>query len=233
MARALAREGACGPAVLGRARDLVLPALRRALGRLHPDLAAVARYHCGLTDQRGRPTFSASGKMLRPALVFLAADTVAPGAGSEEVLAGAVAVQLVHEFSLLHDDIMDGDRIRRGRPTAWTVFGVDRALLCGDGLLTLAVAMLTGRPECARVLTEALMALCAGQADDLAYVSRPTVTAVDWERMAAGKTGALIVASCRLGALLAGADSRAAAAWGEVGGHLGLAFQAVDDWLGI
>lgn len=222
------------PASLAESRDLTLPMLRQAVSTLHPDLARVAGYHCGLTDRHGRPvTTSEGGKMLRPALVFLAARTTGAAAPAGNVVAGAVAIQLVHEFSLLHDDIMDRDRTRRGRPTAWTVYGTDAALLTGDVLLALAMSVIAGHPLGAAVLAEAVLQLCAGQADDLALGTRSEATVADWERMASGKTGALIAASCRIGALLGGGTNHAATTLETVGGHLGLAFQAVDDWLGI
>ncbi|MFC3453790.1 polyprenyl synthetase family protein [Amycolatopsis speibonae] len=225
------------PAALERARETSLPVLRRAIATLHPDLAAVAGYHCGLTDQHGRPvTAGGGGKMLRPALVLLSArttETPARTSPSEAVVAGAGAVQLVHEFSLLHDDIMDRDRTRRGRATAWTVYGTDTALLAGDVVMALAISMLGDHPPAAAALAEAVVCLCAGQAEDLALGTRSAVTVADWERMATGKTGALIAASCRVGALLGGGDDGIATALSDIGEHLGLAFQAVDDWLGI
>jgi geranylgeranyl diphosphate synthase, type I len=224
------------PAVLTQVRDHTMPSLRQAITTLHPDLAHVAGYHCGLVDQHGRPDPGGGGKMLRPALVLLAARSVwAPSTSppTEAVVAGAVAVQLVHEFSLLHDDIMDHDRVRRGRPTAWTVYGIDTAILTGDALLALAVSLLADYPAAEAVLAEAMVGLCAGQADDLTSRSRPIGTVADWERMAAGKTAALISAACRIGAVVAGADDRTATILAVAGTQLGLAFQARDDWLGI
>ncbi len=223
------------PAVLLRAGEVVLPALRQALTALHPDLAVMAGYHCGLSDRHGLPVPARSGKMLRPALVLLASRTVTASVTSPpaEVVAGAVVVQLVHEFSLLHDDIMDRDRTRRGRPAAWAVYGAGKALLVGDAVLALAVSLLAEHIEAEAVLAEALVRLCTGQADDLFSLTSATVTVADWERMAGGKTGALIAASCRIGAVLAGADRETVAVLGAAGTQLGLAFQAIDDWLGI
>lgn len=223
------------PAVLEQARRVTVPAARDAIATLHPGLARVAGYHCGVTDQHGRPVTAEGGKMLRPAMVLLSARTAAAASAeaSPEVVAGAVAVQLVHEFSLLHDDVMDGDRMRRGRPAAWTVYGIDTAILTGDALLALAVSLLAGHPLAEAVLAEAMVQLCAGQADDLTLQTQPGVTVADWDRMAAGKTSALLAAACQIGALLADADHRTAIVLGTVGAQLGLAFQAVDDWLGI
>ena len=110
---------------------------RRPWTRLSPDVRAVAAYHLGLADADGTPSAAVpSGKALRPALALLSAR--AAGASPERGVPAAVAVELVHNFSLLHDDIMDGDTERRHRPTAWTVYGVGAAILAGDALLALA-----------------------------------------------------------------------------------------------
>ncbi len=105
----------------------------------------VAAYHFGWTDRNGRPTSRDSGKAVRPALAVLSAQ--AAGAEPHMGVAGAAAVELVHNFSLLHDDFMDGDEIRRHRPTAWSVFGPARAILTGDALCTLAAKVLLEEPD--------------------------------------------------------------------------------------
>src|SRR5580704_597826 len=110
------------PAGVAVARDLVGPATEAAINRLSPRVRRVAAYHYGLADAEGNPVRNGSGKALRPALALLSARA-------------AGAVELVHNFSLLHDDIMDGDTERRHRPTAWTVFGVGAAILAGDAML--------------------------------------------------------------------------------------------------
>ena len=113
------------PAGVENARDLVGPATAAAVERLSPEVRIVASYHLGLTDAEGRPPGRASaGKALRPALALLSAR--AAGAAPERGVPAAAAVEFVHNFSLLHDDIMDGDTERRHRPTAWTVYGVGR-----------------------------------------------------------------------------------------------------------
>ena len=122
------------------ARDLVGPAIEAAIGRLTPDVRKVTAYHFGFADAEGHPTEGGSGKALRPALALLSAR--AAGAPPERGVTAAVAVELVHNWSLLHDDIMDGDTERRHRPTAWTVFGVGAAILAGDALLALAQDLL-------------------------------------------------------------------------------------------
>src|SRR6202522_2451134 len=156
------------------ARDLVGPAMETAIARLTPEVRVVAAYHLGLADAGGNPTRGGSGKALRPALALLSAR--AAGAAPERGVDAAVAVELVHNFSLLHDDIMDGDTERRHRPTAWTVFGVGAAILAGDALLVLAQDLLLETPPygvwAARCLSAAVQRLIAGQGSDLAFERR-------------------------------------------------------------
>src|SRR5215469_16641928 len=122
------------PAGVQSARDLTGPAIADAVTRLSPAVRTVAAYHLGLADAAGNPV--PGGKALRPALALLSAR--AAGAAPERGVVPAAAVELVHNFSLLHDDIMDGDTERRHQPTAWTVYGVGAAILAGDALLALA-----------------------------------------------------------------------------------------------
>jgi geranylgeranyl diphosphate synthase type I len=224
------------PAVLERARVLTLPVLRASIRRLEPSIARVAAYHLGWVDVEGRPVAGNGGKAIRPALAVLSAEAV--GSDAEVALPGAVAVELVHNFSLLHDDLMDGDEERRHRPTSWKVFGPAMAILAGDALLALAEDVLleapaeTG-PRAARHLTEATDRLITGQAEDLSFEGRLDVSVHECLTMAGNKTGALLACSASIGSVLAGAPTEATEALSGFGHHLGLAFQAVDDLLGI
>jgi geranylgeranyl diphosphate synthase type I len=144
----------------------------------------------------------------------------------------------VHDFSLLHDDLMDGDRERRHRPTAWTVYGPGPAILAGDALLSLATDLLLevkgpAGTAAQQLLATAVRRLVHGQADDLDLEARPDVSVGDYVAMAAGKTGALLSCACAIGAALAGAEPKLVGALGAFGEHLGLAFQLVDDLLGM
>ncbi|NHD15516.1 MULTISPECIES: polyprenyl synthetase family protein [unclassified Actinopolyspora] len=223
------------PSVLVGAREMVDPHLRRAIGRLDPDTRRVSEYHFGWTAADGTPE-ERSGKALRPALVLLSARA---GNGTEEdALAGATAVELVHNFSLLHDDLMDGDLSRRHRPTAWSVFGRSTALLAGDALLGLAndVVLEEESPRAlraARDLAGTVRSLIAGQAADLDFEQRLDVGIEECQRMIAGKTAALIACSCSIGALLAGASEHTVERLHAFGFELGMAFQLVDDLLGL
>ena len=224
------------PRALERARDLILPELARGVERLTSPVRGVAAYHLGLVDAAGRPTTGNGGKAVRPALALLSAEAV--GSSWDAALPGAVAVELVHNFSLLHDDVMDRDRERRHRATAWAVFGEPAAILAGDALLVLAYRTLLERPSRARVaaanaLSESTARMIAGQSEDVEFEADDTITVGRCLRMMGDKTGALLSCAASIGAVLAEAPEPRVEALAAFGSHLGLAFQAVDDLLGI
>ncbi|AKJ15080.1 polyprenyl diphosphate synthase [Streptomyces incarnatus] len=225
--------------VLARCGGLVRPALREAVGRLHPWVAEMAGYSFGWCEVGGAPAAAPGGKGVRQALAVLGAE--AAGADGRAGVPAAVAVELVHAFSLLHDDIMDGDATRRRRPAVWKAYGTGPAVLAGDALFALAVETLATAPQgtgAVRLLSAALADLVRGQADDLLFATRPwtgpgRVTPEEYRSMAEGKTGALLGCAAALGAVLGGADEATAGALDRAGRHLGVAFQLVDDVLGI
>src|ERR1700726_535793 len=224
------------PAGVAVARDLVGPATEAAINRLSPRVRRVAAYHYGLADAQGNPVRVGSGKALRPALALLSAR--AAGVAPERGVSAAVAVELVHNFSLLHDDIMDGDTERRHRPTAWTVHGVGAAILAGDALLALAQDILLedAAPQglwASRCLSAAVLRLIAGQGADLAFEQRSDVTLAECLDMAGDKTAALMACACSIGAIHLGAPPGLAMGLAGFGAHAGLAFQLTDDLLGI
>ena len=223
------------PASINDGRALVDEAMRASAERLDPWTRKVVAYHLGWTDEGGRPT-TAGGKALRPALALLSAR--AAGASYETALPGAVAVEFVHAFSLLHDDIMDGDRTRRHRPAAWTVFGPSAAILGGDALLALSEELLLdertqGAHWAARALTAATQRLISGQASDLGFEQRGHVELEECLAMAADKTGALLACASSIGAMLGEGPTRLVTSLTGFGSEMGLAFQLVDDLLGI
>ncbi|MFD3619547.1 polyprenyl synthetase family protein [Streptomyces sp. NPDC058676] len=228
------------PEVLDRCRALVRPALRKAVGRMHPWVAEMAAYSFGWCEVGGGPAVAPGGKGVRQALAVLGAE--AAGASGRAGVPAAVAVELVHAFSLLHDDIMDGDAARRRRPTVWKAYGTGPAVLAGDALFAQAVETLaatpTGGPAALRLLSGALGDLVRGQADDLLFASRPwtgprRVRPDAYRTMAEHKTGALLGCAAALGALLGGAPPATVTALDRAGRHLGVAFQIVDDVLGV
>ncbi|WP_068271536.1 polyprenyl synthetase family protein [Aldersonia kunmingensis] len=221
---------------LGYGRDLIDAALRNAVARLDPDTGLVVSYHLGWCDPQGNPLTGNGGKAIRPIMTLLAAR--ACGAADTAALPGAVAVELVHNFSLVHDDLMDRDRERRHRATVWAVWGDATAVLAGDMMLSLAhdVLLESDSPHAApagRVIAAATRDLIRGQAQDIAFERRNDVGLQECLDMAFGKTGALLGASSAVGAVLAGADEPTVAAMSDYGRHVGLAFQLVDDVLGI
>jgi geranylgeranyl diphosphate synthase type I len=222
--------------VLRWSRDLVTPALRTAVTSLPASMRRITGYHFGWWDADGRAATGDSGKALRPALVLLAAAAV--GGAPETAVPAAAAVELVHNFSLLHDDVMDNDATRRHRPTAWRVFGVPAAILAGDALLTLAFDVLaaSGHPaaqDAMRALSAAVQDLVDGQSADTTFERRADVDLAECVRMAEHKTGALIGRSCELGAVFGAGTVDQIAGLRNFGDRLGLAFQLVDDLLGI
>ncbi|MFR9794127.1 polyprenyl synthetase family protein [Streptomyces sp. MB22_4] len=227
------------PEVLAHCAALVRPALRKAVGRLHPWTAEMAAYSLGWCEVGGTPATAPGGKGVRQALAVLGAR--AAGADGRAGIPAAVAVELVHTFSLLHDDIMDGDATRRRRPAVWKAYGTGPAVLAGDALFALAVETLAAVPQSTRalrLLSATLADLVRGQADDLLFTGRPytgpdRVTAEEYRAMAEAKTGALLGCACALGAVLGGADDDTTGALDRAGRHLGIAFQLVDDVLGI
>ncbi|MDG4859772.1 polyprenyl synthetase family protein [Streptomyces sp. T-3] len=231
-----ATDAADVTALLERGRTMAQPVLRAAVDRLAPPMDTVAAYHFGWIDAEGRPSDGDGGKAVRPALALLSAE--AAGSPPEVGIPGAVAVELVHNFSLLHDDLMDGDEQRRHRDTVWKVHGPAQAILVGDALFALAneVLLELGTVEAGRAtrrLTTATRKLIDGQAQDISYEHRERVTVEECLEMEGNKTGALLACAVSIGAVLGGADDATADTLEEYGYHLGLAFQAVDDLLGI
>ncbi|MEU8803035.1 family 2 encapsulin nanocompartment cargo protein polyprenyl transferase [Spirillospora sp. NPDC048819] len=232
------RAGRARPAaeVLGWSRRLLQPALRDAVETLPDAARGIAAYHFGWSDERGLPASGAGGKAIRPALALLAAEAV--GGTAAAALPAAVAIELAHNFSLLHDDVMDGDLTRRHRPTAWSVFGANAAILTGDALLAAAFEALAAEPSpvvtrAVRTLSRAVLDLIEGQSADLAFEERADVTLDECLTMAGRKTGALLGAACALGAAYGGGTTGQCAHLRAFGERLGLAFQLVDDLLGI
>ncbi|MFJ3926888.1 family 2 encapsulin nanocompartment cargo protein polyprenyl transferase [Streptomyces sp. NPDC090022] len=229
-------EGQEAAALLERTRETVNPELRRAIESLPGPMRRVAMYHFGWEHADGTPAAGQAGKAIRPALVLAAAQAL-NGTGEDAVRAAA-AVELAHNFTLLHDDVIDEDARRRGRATAWTVFGIPDAVITGDAMLALAVRLLGEDPHPAAAAASARLAacvieLCAGQQADCAFEQRTYVPLDECLAMATAKTGALLGCSCALGALYAGAGAEEVEAMDAFGREAGLAFQLIDDLIGI
>jgi geranylgeranyl diphosphate synthase type II len=191
-----------------------------------------------------RYSLFAGGKRIRPALCLAAAEAITRDPDpSPDALGAACALEMIHTYSLIHDDLpaLDNDDLRRGRPTNHKVFGEAIAILAGDALLTLAFQTLAQLQDVSRerrslLVEELAMAagtrggMIGGQVHDIeGELQQPTEELL--HRIHRAKTGALLRASVRLGAIVAGADDRAFSALSDYGEHAGLAFQIVDDLL--
>jgi geranylgeranyl diphosphate synthase type I len=224
------------PEAIARTRDLVGPALRYAVDAI-PDerMRLVASYQLGWCDANGSAVEGGGGKMIRPTLAVLSAEAV--GGGAAAGVPGGVALELVHNFSLLHDDIMDGDTERRHRPTGWVAFGEGQAILAGNAMLTAAVQVVgqdaASAPRTVPHLLGAVQELISGQSADLALERQEHVELDDVLQMEVGKTAALLSCAASIGAVAAGASTHDVAALAEYGHSVGLAFQLVDDVLGV
>lgn len=225
-------------ALLERTRSAVNPQLRSTIESLPGSIRRVAMYHFGWEHADGTPATGSAGKAIRPALVLAAARAL--GGDPRQVVRAAAAVELAHNFTLLHDDVIDEDSTRRHRPTAWTVFGTPEAIIAGDALLALALRLLAEdrHPASAAAsgrLAACVIELCAGQQADCAFEERAPheVSLDECLAMAMAKTGALLGCACALGALYAGGGEEEAAAMDAFGREAGLAFQLIDDLIGI
>lgn len=195
-------------------------------------------YHMGWVGEGAGP--EARGKRIRPLMVLLTAASA--GGEWRRALPAAAAVELVHNFSLIHDDIEDNSPLRRGRATLWTRWGIPQAINAGDAMFTVAHLSLLGLAETAsaraaleanRILQKTCLHLTQGQYLDISYEARGDLNLAAYWPMVGGKTAALLAACTELGALAAQAPEARQAAYRQFGWTLGLAFQAQDDLLGI
>jgi geranylgeranyl diphosphate synthase type I len=251
-------------AALAEYRDQISSALREQFARLRPHedeedagtrslldtFYGQMEYHFGWRDALLAPAFTNPGKLLRPALVLMCARLLADdqkraatSATVTRAIPAALAVEMVHNFSLIHDDIEDGDEVRRHRATLWRVWGQPQAINTGDGLFTLARASLLdlltqGVPaetvtRLAALLDRTCLRLCEGQHLDMSFEGHLDVTPTMYLAMIRRKTAALMACATEMGAWLGGADELDAQRMAEFGEALGMGFQLRDDLLGI
>jgi len=195
----------------------------------------------GWQDEHGHPCSRESGKSIRSTLCLLSCQ--AAGGDTSQVIPAAAAVELIHNFSLIHDDIEDASYERHHRPTVWTLWGQSQAINAGDAMLTLAYLALLRLKEkgiadekiasSAKMLSLACLELCEGQYLDVEYENRLDITVEDYLGMAAQKTAALLAVSTSLGAYLGNENSKLVDSFHLFGKELGIAYQICDDILGI
>ena len=215
--------------------------LRRIVETCPPALGNILRYHMGWQDEHGRLCSRESGKFIRSTLCLLSCQAV--GGDTSQTVPAAAAVELIHNFSLIHDDVEDVSHERHHRPTVWKLWGESQAINAGDAMFTLAYLALfrleeKGIPDekivtSIRLLTQACLELCEGQYLDVEYADAPDITVEAYLDMAAKKTGALFGTSTCLGAYLGSEDGKLVDSFRLFGRELGLAFQICDDVLGI
>ncbi|MBP6016000.1 MAG: polyprenyl synthetase family protein [Candidatus Promineofilum sp.] len=220
--------------------------MRTVLGADEPSRAAnpfygMIHYHMGWANDQLRPIESNGGKRIRPILCLLAC--VASGGDWEQAVPAAAAIEILHNFSLVHDDIQDNSPTRRGRPTLWTLWGQPQAINTGDAMFAMAHLALSRLAEegvppavvvrALRRFDETCIALTQGQYTDMSFETRDAVDVEEYIAMITGKTAALIGLAAELGPLVARADDQRIRAFADYGLNMGLAFQVQDDILGI
>jgi geranylgeranyl diphosphate synthase, type I len=199
------------------------------------------RYHLGWIDENGHPTSQSNGKALRSTLCLLACESIS--GGYKKALPAAAALELVHNFSLIHDDIQDNDRERRHRPTVWVVYGIPQAINAGTAMRVLAnVSMMRLREqgvpenrilEALQLLDQSSLRLIEGQHLDLSFEKRQQVGINEYLNMIELKTVSLISCALALGAMLVAEKPEVILPFLKYGNNLGFAFQIRDDVLGI
>jgi geranylgeranyl diphosphate synthase type I len=222
-------------------RNAVRVELENTIDSSLPSLRNLLRYHMGWQDEQGNPCGRESGKFIRSTLCVLSCQAV--GGDTSQVIPAAAAVELIHNFSLIHDDIEDGSYERHHRPTVWRLWGESQAINAGDAMFTLGHLTLLKLNEkgiadekivsSTEMLNRACLELCEGQYLDIDYENRLDVTVKDYLDMAAKKTAALFGVSTSLGAYLGGQCSESVDFFRLFGRQLGLAYQICDDILGI
>jgi len=229
------------PPMIDRYGDEVQRALRAALSRDGPFVYDMLRYYMGWADENGKPIRASGGKAVRPTLCLFGCEAV--GGAAALAMPAAVALELIHNFSLVHDDIQDEDETRRSRKTVWAVWGKPKALVAGNVMRVVADTSLHGLLDAgvdseralaaAALLTEAYLEMIEGQYLDLAFEGRRDIGMDDYRRMISRKTGALLRCSLNIGAAIGARDAETVAAFRECGRALGYVFQIRDDVLGV
>lgn len=198
-------------------------------------------YHLGWRDEQLNPAQADAGKLIRPTLALLACSTL--GGSDAQALPLAAALQILHDFTLIHDDIEDHSLQRRGRATLWTIWGLELGINAGDGMFALAHRALLGIADqgvdARRVITimrefeATILRICEGQHLDLTGEGRFDISEDRYLKMILGKTATLLAAATSLGARIATDDAEQITAMGTFGEALGMAFQMEDDLLDI
>ena len=228
------------PQMIDRYGESIQSALRAELSKDSSFVYDILRYYMGWADETGAPhrrDGAGAGKAVRPTLCLFGCEAV--GGEVAQAIPAAVALELIHNFSLIHDDIQDKDETRRGRKTVWAVWGLPKALVAGNVLRVVADSALHNLPKSERaiaavsLLTEAYLEMIDGQYLDISFEGRHDIGMDDYRRMISRKTGALLRCSLNMGATVGTDDASTVAAFRECGRALGYVFQIRDDALGV
>jgi len=227
------------PEAFAKYTPLILEAIPYVIPKGNTVLESMLKYHLGLIDEQGNPAeLPQLGKLMRPILALTVCEAL--GGKPEDTVNAALALELMHNFTLIHDDIQDEDEIRRGRATVWKIWGKNMAINAGDALFTIATkASLSTqlspgkRLRIANVILDAIYEVIRGQCMDLQIEGKPSTSEASYIRMVKAKTGALIGASFQVGAISSGANIATVNKLKNAGVLLGIAFQIKDDWLGV
>ncbi|MBL8163248.1 MAG: polyprenyl synthetase family protein [Anaerolineae bacterium] len=221
--------------------DPYMQQIVRSSADLPDDFSVMLRYAMGWVDAKNQPYTHTTGKRIRPILLLLCVESA--GGDWRKGLPAAAAVELLHNFTLIHDDIQDDSPIRHNRSTVWIEWGRANAINAGDALFTLAYCALESlsrqsiAPEIIikiwRIFNHTMLELTRGQHMDMRFEHETRVTTDEYISMLRGKTAALVTACAQIGALIGSADDERAAHFAEFGMNLGIAFQIRDDLLGI
>ncbi|MDZ7728319.1 MAG: polyprenyl synthetase family protein [Dehalococcoidia bacterium] len=224
------------PAILEYA-PRVVSCLADAVASEPGELGRLCRHALGVPSPGEADAPATGGKRIRPCLVLAACEAL--GGNLDEAMPAAVAIEMVHNFSLVHDDIEDGDQTRHGQPTVWKLAGEAQGINTGDYLVTRAIQHVVREvpdPSAARdivsTLADAMTAMIRGQWQDIAFETQATVPVEAYLDMIRGKTGAMLGAALEAGVIAAGQSGERRARFREWGITLGLVFQARDDYLG-
>jgi geranylgeranyl diphosphate synthase type I len=229
------------PAIFDKYQKELRKELELALNRNNLSLYNMLKYHLGWVDEKGRPEKNFGGKALRSALCLFTCEAV--GGNYRVALPAAASLELIHNFSLIHDDIEDGDIKRRHRPTVWYLWGMPHGINAGDAMYVLSVLAglrleETNVPsskviQVIRLLNESTLEMIEGQCLDIGFEDRLDISVDDYLEMIDKKTGALIGCSLEMGSFLGNGNQEMAKRFRRCGRNLGLAFQIQDDILGI
>ena len=208
--------------------------IQEFLSRQTSDLKDIFLYHLGMESQTGK-----KGKRIRPLLTALC--TAGAGQDWRKAIPAACAIELIHNFSLIHDDIEDNGDTRRGKLSVWKKWGLAKGINSGDAMFAVAFEVLSSNEvlddqqslKCIRLLANTCIALTEGQQLDIDYETRESISPDEYLLMIKGKTAALIACCTETGALIGELDGKNRSQYRSFGENLGIAFQLQDDWLGI